>query len=227
MELAAREGAEAKPRRRAPLAPVPPLPGRGRRNLPAAEWQARILQAARYLITDLGYEATTMAEIARVAGLSRARLYRLYDNRHEVLEALLADDANRLAGEIVLAVARAQSLQEKVRAMVTVFFNVAERTGQRNRLLYSQGEDSEIELGNLLRCVRGALAETLGQYLATSTASTTDPESRRLACHAVIAMAEGAAVAWMGGPRMDLERAVSTVTGVALDALELRRPSSS
>ena len=49
-----------------------PRPGRKRRNLPTEAWRERILQAARVVFGDEGYDGASMEDIAALAGLSRA-----------------------------------------------------------------------------------------------------------------------------------------------------------
>src|SRR5205807_9425082 len=74
-----------------------PRPGRTRRNFPSDEGRRRIVQAARILFAEQGYDNTTMEQIGRRAGLSRARVYRLFPGRRELFEAIIAQDARSLA----------------------------------------------------------------------------------------------------------------------------------
>jgi AcrR family transcriptional regulator len=74
--------------------PAPQLGPRANRTI------ARILDATRAIFTTRGYAGTTVDEIARVAGLSRASFYTYFPTKRDVLLALGADSA-RLADEIV------------------------------------------------------------------------------------------------------------------------------
>jgi AcrR family transcriptional regulator len=207
---------------------VPARPGRTRRNLPADEWKLRIIQATRVLFSERGYDGTTMEDIAKLSGISRARLYRLYPGRRELFEAIIAQDAKNLAGELLLELAQAQGTPAKVRAMVTVFFRFVETRRERNRVLYSDPGKSDPALTELMRTVRNALADTFAQDLSAAIAPTTmDRDELRLMAHAVIAMAEGAATAWVSGPHLDMDRSVEIVTNVALRALHDRQAKDS
>jgi AcrR family transcriptional regulator len=201
-----------------PLAPAPPKPGRRRRNLPPEEWRERILEAARQLLAEEGYEALTMDEVARVAGISRARLYGIYSNRAEMLTDVVTQDARMLAGEVLLELSTVPDLDEKVQAIVEVFFRFVERRRQRYRLLYSDAAAADPELHELLRSVRTALAETLSQHVLR-VAPDLDPEEATLMSHAVISMAEGAAAWHSADQELERERAVRVVTALALSAL--------
>jgi AcrR family transcriptional regulator len=181
----------------------------------------RILQAARRLLAEQGYDATTMKSIASSAGISQARLYRLCGSRQEVIEAVLVTDAHLLAGEVVLEVAKAPDVQSKVRALVSAFFAFVDRRRQSNRLLYSHGQLDQSGLGDVMRFVRTALADFFSQQLAQSLSLAEDNDQMRLMAFSVTAMAEGAAAAWLAGPRLDVDRAVDAVTRIALNALDI------
>jgi AcrR family transcriptional regulator len=50
--------------------------------------RARIIEAAAQLVEEKGYEATTVQEIARRAGLSNGAIYGNFNNREEILSRL-------------------------------------------------------------------------------------------------------------------------------------------
>ena len=55
----------------------------------------RIMEAARAAFAATGPE-TSMAEVARRSGVSPATLYRNFESRHELLEALLVDEVDEV-----------------------------------------------------------------------------------------------------------------------------------
>jgi AcrR family transcriptional regulator len=61
---------------------------------------ARILDAALERFTTHGISTTTMGELAIDAGISRAWLYRNFENREAILAALAAREAQRLVAEV-------------------------------------------------------------------------------------------------------------------------------
>jgi len=69
-------------------------------RLPASERNAEILAAARVVIAERGYEATSMLAIAQHAGVAEGTLYRFFKTKEELmlrvaeewLQALLAED---------------------------------------------------------------------------------------------------------------------------------------
>ena len=56
------------------------------RNLPPSpSTRERLLMAAMELFTTQGYEATTVAEILKRAGVNSGSLYYFFDNKHDLL----------------------------------------------------------------------------------------------------------------------------------------------
>jgi AcrR family transcriptional regulator len=202
-----------------------PRRGRTRRNLPAEVWRERILQAARVLFAEEGYDGPSMEDIARLAGLSRARLYHLFPSRRDVFNAVISADAQRLGGELLLALAQQTTTRDKVSAMVRVFFGYVESRHERNRVFYAADTGSDPAVGESLRVVRTALAETFAQHLAQASdrPSGLSTAEIRLVANGVIALAEGAAASWLSGPHIDRERSVEIVTDTALRALDASR----
>jgi AcrR family transcriptional regulator len=59
----------------------------------------RLLDAAASCYARFGLAKTTAEDVAREAGISRATLYRHFKNRDELLLAVVAREASRLAAE--------------------------------------------------------------------------------------------------------------------------------
>lgn len=65
--------------------PVAKRPGR-----PSVDRREEILEAARSLYETIGFEKTTMGDVAKVLGMSPANLYRSFPNRQAIDEAIAA-----------------------------------------------------------------------------------------------------------------------------------------
>ena len=59
--------------------PVPKRPGR-----PSVDRREEILEAARSLYETIGFEKTTVGDVAKVLGMSPANLYRSFPNRQAI-----------------------------------------------------------------------------------------------------------------------------------------------
>ncbi|WP_406642598.1 TetR/AcrR family transcriptional regulator [Amycolatopsis sp. WGS_07] len=92
----------------------------------AARNRQRILEAARAAFADGGPE-TSMAEVARRSGVGPATLYRNFASRHELLEALLADEVDEVCA--AAATVEGDSPAERLTAWLRRFFQYV--TGKR------------------------------------------------------------------------------------------------
>lgn len=93
-----------------------------------ADTQLRIVTTAERLFREIGYQKTTVADIARVLRMSPANIYRFFDSKRAIYEAV----ASRLMGEVeTAATAIAFEPQEPVgrlrRLLTTIHHMNAER----------------------------------------------------------------------------------------------------
>jgi AcrR family transcriptional regulator len=61
-----------------------------------ADMRCRVVVAAERLFRDIGYQKTTVADIARMLRMSPANVYRFFDSKRAIYEAV----ATRLMGEV-------------------------------------------------------------------------------------------------------------------------------
>ena len=90
--------------------------------------RTRILQTAERLFREIGYQKTTVADIAKILKMSPANIYRFFDSKKAIHEGV----ANLLMGEVEAAVAiiasEPSSPQERLRKMLAAIHHMnAER----------------------------------------------------------------------------------------------------
>ena len=88
-----------------------------KRALPAKI--ASQLYAAAELIADRGLEGTRMEEIAEATGIPKATLYYHLEGKNAVLEFLLEDFLDLIAGAVAVAKDADGSAAERLRASIT------------------------------------------------------------------------------------------------------------
>ncbi|MEM9839452.1 MAG: TetR/AcrR family transcriptional regulator, partial [Pseudomonadota bacterium] len=89
-----------------------------RLNLTEAETQALILDNADRLFTDIGFEKTTVAEIAKACGFSSANVHRVFGTKHAINCAIAG---RKLSFKLLAArnaVDEAPTPPEKIKAFV-------------------------------------------------------------------------------------------------------------
>ncbi len=78
----------------------------------------RVLAAARELFDRYGYKRTTMADIAKQAGMSRQTLYSSYPNKEAILRAAMIAMARTTAAEIEAGLESATDLGAQLRLVL-------------------------------------------------------------------------------------------------------------
>ena len=88
-----------------------------RRELGKRETRARILDVAKEMITQDGFEAATMRGIAAAAGRSTGAVFSNFDDKEHLFEEVISDDFADLLLEVQRAARAGGSLREVVAGM--------------------------------------------------------------------------------------------------------------
>lgn len=91
----------------------------------------QIVEAAGVHFSHYGYEKTTVSDLARVIGFSKAYIYKFFDSKQAIGEAICAKTLSAIVAAVDEAVAGAATPTEKFRRMfktlvvtsVSLFFN--------------------------------------------------------------------------------------------------------
>src|ERR1700744_2161153 len=82
-----------------------------------------ILEAAREVFGEMGFEAATVRDIIRRTGLSVGAFYNYYRSKEEVFDALADDGARRFRPILQAQSAKATDFESYLRAAVTAYFD--------------------------------------------------------------------------------------------------------
>ncbi|HEY9218816.1 MAG TPA: TetR/AcrR family transcriptional regulator, partial [Phenylobacterium sp.] len=94
----------------------------GKREQTKVQNRQAILDAAREVFGELGYEAATVRDIIRRTGLAAGTFYNYYRSKEEVFAAL-ADEGARKFGPVLKAErARAPDFESFVRGAIRAYF---------------------------------------------------------------------------------------------------------
>ena len=100
-----------------PVTPAAPLVAGSRRAHGKARVRAGLLSAARRLFARQGVAATTMDDIARRAGVSRATTFNYFPSKHLLLEALVHEMEARFLQVIEAQLGQPATAAARVRAL--------------------------------------------------------------------------------------------------------------
>ena len=160
---------------------------RGKREQTKVANRLSILDAAREVFGELGYETATVRDIIRRTGLAAGTFYNYYRSKEEVFAALADDGARRFAPILKALRGRGLSFEEFVQAAISAYFGfIAEeqRTWVERRPAgephpHVHGETPE--MAAVFADIRDALAEDIAQRKGPFA----DPDYMAAACIAI------------------------------------------
>ncbi|WP_280234362.1 TetR/AcrR family transcriptional regulator [Nocardia cyriacigeorgica] len=157
---------------------VPPLLQRIL-GAPAADNDA-LLASALSAFLDFGVKRTSMGEIARRAGISPATLYRRFESKSDLVEAVTIREAQRLVAEIDAKVSTVEGTADQLVEIFVAFIAAIARSELLRRLLRTEPElilpRLTTEAGPVLAIGRTYLAGKLRELHAAEAASDFDAD---------------------------------------------------
>ena len=145
-----------------------------RRRLTAEERRSAILDAALTAFSQKGYHATSLDDIAREAGVSKALIYEHFASKQELHADLIARNARELTQRVAGALSgvEIESTVERLAAGLEAFFAFVEERRDAWRMLFRDAADPESS-AVLERMVQQVTAEV-------TVLISQDPGARRL-----------------------------------------------
>lgn len=163
------------------------------RRLTAAQRRDQLFNVALDLFARRGYRATTMDEIAEIAGVTKPLLYQHFDSKRALYLELVDSISRDLMNAVAETVESAGNSRELVEFGFAAYFRVLTSHEAGFRLLYGRDDADDRELGDALRRVEDAIADTIDPLIDAGL----EPEHRKLLAFAVVGMAEGASRYWI------------------------------
>jgi len=115
-----------------------------RRRLSAAERRDRILAAAQEVFAQRGYHGSSLDDIARASGTSKALIYEHFDSKRALHETLINEHAGELARRFAANAATGATGEERLRGGVDAFFGWVEERREAWRALFRDAADPEL-----------------------------------------------------------------------------------
>jgi AcrR family transcriptional regulator len=133
----------------------------------------QILAAAQEVFADRGYHATTVADVARGAGLSYGVVYWYFESKDDLFQALMTEEEASLRAHIASAVHRGGDgpVDDVLRSAVRATFEYFERHPASTRLLFRDTST----LGDRFE---RQLSDIFGRFTADLEALVVDAQGR-------------------------------------------------
>jgi len=196
-----------------------PDDARPSRRLTADARRRQLFDVALSLFAEHGYSATTMDDIAELAGVTKPLVYQHFESKRALYLELLDVVSHELIDRIVQSTAAAEGPRQQVEFGFAGYFQLMIDNELAFRLLYGRDAPDDAELGAALHRVEETIAEAIDPLIDAGL----DPEHRLLLAHAVVGMAEGASRHWLDSHRDDAGGAAAPGQGVdrAVEAARL------
>ncbi|MBN3749854.1 TetR/AcrR family transcriptional regulator [Burkholderia sp. Se-20373] len=110
-----------------------PAPARGPADHDVRD---QIVAAATEHFSRYGYEKTTVSDLAKAIGFSKAYIYKFFESKQAIGEMICANCLHEIETDVRTAVAEAERPTEKLRRMFKVFTEASLRLFFRDRKLY-------------------------------------------------------------------------------------------
>ncbi len=98
-------------------------PRLNRRQAAKVRTRQKVLDAARALFAERGYEPATIRDIAKGAGMSTGAVFANFQDKAELFEAVLSEDLAKLAETLKAAAAAETSLRARLLAALTAGYH--------------------------------------------------------------------------------------------------------
>ena len=112
----------------------------GKREQTKQQNRQAILDAAREVFAEMGYQAATVRDIIRRTGLSVGAFYNYYRSKEEVYEALSDDGVRRFRPILAAQYEAATDFQTYIRGAIDAYFNFLVEEHKAERSVQSPGE---------------------------------------------------------------------------------------
>jgi AcrR family transcriptional regulator len=173
----------------------------------------KILDAARAMFGDQGFDATSIAEIGAGADISKSVLYHYFGSKAGLYEALLEHEAQALIDFVAAAVPPPEVDAPRLRPGVDAFLTfLSEHPGTWK--LMTRDPPADPRLRELHKRIDGSVATTLRFLLSAPDKRTARPELVDLVALAVRTYASW----WQQHPSVPREEVVDAIADLAAAA---------
>ncbi|MBM3690500.1 MAG: TetR/AcrR family transcriptional regulator [Actinobacteria bacterium] len=190
------------------------------------ERRAALLAAARDAFVIHGYHAASMEEIADRSGASKPVLYQHFESKLELYLALLDQGCATLLERIKAALSSTTDNRQRLRATISVYFDLIEEPASGIKLVYSGDLINEPAVRFRVTKAEHDCAELVGSVIAQNTPIPS--EQALILGAALTGLAQNAAQRWIeqGGSNKELAtRLLATLAWRGISSFPLANPN--
>jgi AcrR family transcriptional regulator len=191
-------------------------------RVPAAVRERQVLAIAEELFAEKGYEGTSMAEVARRAGVSKPVVYGLVRSKEELFRRCFEHASEELATEVAAAAeAHPDDVPELLRDSALAFFHFIRAHGRAWESLFSL--DAAGRTGTHLSEIRERQARFAASLLREAAAREgveLAADRAEAAAHGLNGVYEALAHWWRGHPEIAPDTLADWLVELSLPGIE-------
>ena len=196
-----------------------------RRRLTAEERRAGILDAALAVFSARGYHSSSIDDIAREAGISKALIYEHFDSKQGLYGDLLERNANELFERLASSIAgvEVEAGAARLATGLDAFFSFVEERRDAWRILFRDVSDPETSaaLERIVEQVTSVVAALIAQDPGARSRDKHESEQGiRVLAQMLVGAVQSVANSWAEHPEVAREQAVEMVMDFAWVGLE-------
>ena len=195
-----------------------------RRRLTAEERRAGILDAALAVFAARGFHSSSIDDIAREAGISKALIYEHFESKQELYADLLERNANELFERLASALAgvEVESGAARLATGLDAFFAFVEERRDAWRILFRDVVDPETSavLGRMVEQVTAVVAALIAQDPGAQARDEQNDQAIRVLAQMLVGGVQSVANWWAEHPEVAREQAVEMVMDFAWIGLD-------
>jgi TetR/AcrR family transcriptional regulator, cholesterol catabolism regulator len=182
--------------------------------------RARMCRTAAQLFRDRGYDATSVSDVARALGMTKAGLYHHFESKEALLFEIMMYGLDRVRDDVIIPARTIRDPEERLRAMIVNHARIATRgqgavahLGDEIRALPPAGRR---QIEQRMRVYFDLIRDTLRELKASGRLRTVDPT---VATFSLLGM-----ILWLPrwfrqGGRLDQEAVANAIAEFALGGL--------
>jgi AcrR family transcriptional regulator len=197
-----------------------------RRRLTGEERRAAILDSALAVFGERGYHASSIDDIARAGGTSKALIYEHFDSKQELYAELLDRHAGELFGRLAAAIEEAGSAgSARLATGLDAFYGFVEEHRVAWRMLFREANDPEMVtaleriVDEVTRVVAALIAEDPGSRSAYRDEAARQ-EGIQMLAHMLVGSVQSLANWWADHQEVPRERILEMTMDYAWVGLE-------
>jgi AcrR family transcriptional regulator len=190
----------------------------------AEERRAGILDAALAVFSARGFHSSSIDDIAREAGISKALIYEHFESKQGLYADLLEHNANELFERLASALAGVEvdSGAARLATGLDAFFSFVEERRDAWRILFRDVVDPETSavLGRMVEQVTAVVAALIAQDPGAKVRDEDNDQGIRVLAQMLVGAVQSVANWWAEHPEVAREHAVEMVMDFAWVGLD-------